>query len=230
VVPALARERTVLAVDLPGFAGVPLDGVDPSPAGQAANLAAWFAEQGMDRPHVAGNSMGGAIVLELARLGVVASATAVSPAGFWTPRERAYGRGSLIAARAMAARVQPAVPHIAGYAAGRTLLFGQVFARPWRLTPEEAVEAIDAFVDAPGFDAAMDSFEDYVIRADPALRDPRLTIAWGTRDWLLIPRQARRARRLLPEARHVWLPGCGHAPFADDPDMVAAVLLAGSRE
>src|SRR5262245_53982044 len=87
VIPALARERTVYAVDLPGFAGQPLDGVDPSPRGQAENLAAWFAEEGIERPHVAGNSMGGAIALELARLGVISSATAVSPAGFWIGRE-----------------------------------------------------------------------------------------------------------------------------------------------
>jgi pimeloyl-ACP methyl ester carboxylesterase len=44
----------------------------------------------------------------------------------------------------------------------------------------------------------------------------------------LIPRQAARAKRMLPWARHVALRGCGHLPFHDDPQAVAAVLLAGS--
>ena len=57
-----------------------------------------------------------------------------------------------------------------------------------------------------------------------------VTVAWGSRDALLIPRQAARARRLLPWAHHVTLRGCGHVPFNDDPETVAAVLLAGSRE
>ena len=54
------------------------------------------------------------------------------------------------------------------------------------------------------------------------------TIAWGTRDGLLLPSQALRARRVLPEARHVWLRGCGHVPMSDDPEQVARVLLEGS--
>ncbi len=49
------------------------------------------------------------------------------------------------------------------------------------------------------------------------------------RDRLLIPRQAKRARRLLPAADHVVLRGCGHVPTWDDLEQVAAVLLAGSR-
>jgi pimeloyl-ACP methyl ester carboxylesterase len=55
-----------------------------------------------------------------------------------------------------------------------------------------------------------------------------VTIAWGDRDRLLIPRQSQRARRLLPWANHVTLHGLGHAPFPDDPDVCARVLLQGS--
>ena len=55
-----------------------------------------------------------------------------------------------------------------------------------------------------------------------------VTIGWGTRDGLLLPTQARRARRLLPGARHVWLRGCGHVPMSDDPDQVARLLRDGS--
>ena len=52
-----------------------------------AGGAGWWGELGLERPHVAGNSLGGGIALELARMGVVSSATALSPIGFWSPGE-----------------------------------------------------------------------------------------------------------------------------------------------
>jgi pimeloyl-ACP methyl ester carboxylesterase len=228
VVGALARERRVIAVDIPGFGDSPLEDVEPTVEGFAQRLEGWFSDEGLGRPHVAGNSMGGGIALELARRGAVASVTAVSPVGFWTPRERAYAQGTLRASRATAARLRPAVPALARTAPGRVALFSQVYARPWRLTPGEAVATIDALLGAPAFDAALSGFGGYRFHDPEALRGLPVTIAWGSRDALLIPRQAKRARRLLPRARHVALRGCGHVPFHDDPEAVAAVLLAAS--
>jgi pimeloyl-ACP methyl ester carboxylesterase len=229
VVGALARERRVIAVDIPGFAASGAEPVDPTPAGFTRRMEQWFAEQGLGRPHVAGNSMGGAIALELARRGAVASATALSPAGFWTPRELAYAQRSLRASRAMVRGLRPAMPALTGAAAGRVATFSQVFAKPWRMTPDEAMATLDAFVDAPAFEPALTAFGHYRFAAGDELRGVPVTVAWGTRDALLIPRQAARARRLLPWATHVALRGCGHVPCHDDPATVAAVLLAGSR-
>jgi pimeloyl-ACP methyl ester carboxylesterase len=230
VVGALARERRVIAVDLPGFGDSPQEDFEPTPAGFATHLGRWFAEQGLDRPHVAGNSMGGAIALELARRGVVASATGVSPAGFWNARELAFAQRSLRASRAVVRGLRPAVPALSRTAVGRVVLFSQIYGRPWRLSPADAVATIDAFLDAPAFEPALEAFGPYRFGAGDELRGVPVTIAWGTRDALLIARQARRARRRLPRARHVALHGCGHVPFLDDPQTVAAVLLAGSGE
>jgi pimeloyl-ACP methyl ester carboxylesterase len=227
---ALARERTVIAVDLPGFGESPPEDFEPTAAGFTSRLEAWFAEQGLGRPHVAGNSMGGGIALELARRGAVASATAISPVGFWNAREVAFAQSSLRASRAIVRRLRPAVPALSRSAAGRVALFSQVYGRPWRLPPADAVATIDAFLDAPAFEPAMQAFRSYRFGAGDELRGVPVTVAWGSRDALLIPRQAARARRLLPWARHVTLQGCGHVPFHDDPETVAAVLLAGSRE
>jgi pimeloyl-ACP methyl ester carboxylesterase len=230
VIATLARERRVIALDIPGFAASAAEVCDPTPDGYVSWLERWFAEQGLGRPHVAGNSLGGGLALELARRRAVASATAISPVGFWTPRELAYAQQTLRAARAFVKAARPAMPALTGTAAGRVALFSQVYAKPWRLSPDEAMTAIDAFADGPAFEPALESFGHYRFVAGDELRGVPVTIAWGTRDWLLIPRQAQRARRMLPWATHVALQGCGHVPFHDDPETVAAVLLAGSRE
>jgi pimeloyl-ACP methyl ester carboxylesterase len=229
VIAAVARERRVFALDLPGFGDSPPEGFEPGPEGFVARLRSWFVEQGLDRPHVAGNSMGGAIALELARAQAVASATAISPSGFWTSRELRYGQVSLRASRAIARQVRPLLPAIAGAAAGRTMLLGQMRARPWRVPADEVVAEVQTFAEAPWVEPALQAFSRYRFRDGEQLRGVRVTVAWGTRDALLLPRQAGRARRLLPWARHVELRGCGHLPFHDDPHAVAAVLLDGSR-
>ena len=59
-------------------------------------------------------------------------------------------------------------------------------------------------------------------------RQVPVTIGWGTRDLLLPPRQAVIAWARLPQARIVPLPGCGHVPMTDNPELVAEVLLTGS--
>ena len=71
VVERLAGERETIAIDLPGFGEsppLPLDG-DLSIDRYVDAVERFLAGAGLDRPHVAGNSMGGGIALELARRG-----------------------------------------------------------------------------------------------------------------------------------------------------------------
>jgi Flavin-binding monooxygenase-like len=51
-------------------------------------------------------------------------------------------------------------------------------------------------------------------------------IAWGTRDYLLPARQARRFAEQLPHGELCFLPGLGHSPMADDPELVSELILA----
>ncbi|GGT54476.1 hypothetical protein GCM10010207_63030 [Streptomyces atratus] len=92
VLPVLAVERDVAAVDLPGFgasSALP-DGVPYDLASMAPVLGAFCEELGLDRPHVTGNSLGGLLAPELGREKLVRSVTALSPAGFWTQSERRH--------------------------------------------------------------------------------------------------------------------------------------------
>jgi len=228
VLDRLAVEHDVLAVDLPGFGRSPALGRTPTVAALADAVSELADEQDMTRPHLAGNSLGGAIALELARTGRARSATALSPIGFARGRERSYGVAVLKASRALARTLGGALDMPQRTAAGRTLTMGQLIGRPWRIPAEDAIRATHDLADAPGFDATLP----HVIAFDwrHGDLDAPVTIGWGTRDVLLIPRQGRRARRRMPRACHVWLRGCGHVPTWDDPEQVAAVLLAGSRD
>jgi pimeloyl-ACP methyl ester carboxylesterase len=227
VVERLAREREVLAVDLPGFGDSPLLDERPTVEALAQAVAAWWGALGISRPAVAGNSLGGAIVLELARTGVVASATALSPIGFWSPGEARYGRAMLRTTHFAATRLGSQMRWLVRSAAGRQATIGLMYGRPARRDGDEAVEDLVQLARAPGWEATLPVSREYAFHDGDELRVP-VTIGWGTRDRLLLPRQAERSRAALPRARHVPLPGCGHIPMSDDPDGVAALLLAGS--
>jgi pimeloyl-ACP methyl ester carboxylesterase len=56
-----------------------------------------------------------------------------------------------------------------------------------------------------------------------------VTICWGAKDALLLPRQLERAKRRLPRARHVLLPTAGHLMMYDEPEAVAGVIRAATR-
>ena len=221
----------VLATDSPGFGRSPAlpAGVDPTVWAYADAFQAFFAEQGLDRPHVAGNSMGGAIALELARRGAVRSATAFSPAGFWTAGELRYAQLSLGVLAGLPRPLRPAVVRAARTRAGRAALFAQLVKRPGDVPADEAVSTLRDAWAAPAFAGALAAFDHYEFTAGNELDDARVTVAWGDTDRLLpVRRQAPRARAALPRARHVLL-DAGHLPYTDAPDAVAALVRETAR-
>lgn len=232
----LTSTHEVIAVDLPGFGGSEPDPrVTPGPVGYADWLVAFLAERGVERPHVVGSSMGGAVALELGRRGAACAVTAFAPAGFWGRPGRVWAQVLLTTLRAVARPLLPVLPRLARTGAGRAALVGAVVGRPSRLHPEAVVHQVRGLVAAPGFAAARDSFAGYDPVPTPGdrrnLDGVPVTIAWGTRDVVLWHRtQSRRARAVLPGARHVDLPGCGHLPFSDDAALCADVVRAtGTR-
>jgi len=227
VVPLLAAVRDVLAVDLPGFGDSPvLSHGEPTVPALAAAVRDWWTGLGVERPHVAGNSLGGGIALELARMDAVSSATALSPIGFWSGAEAVWSRTMLRVSHFSAQRLP--LERVVRSALGRRLSIGLMYGRPSRREGAEAARDVANLAAAPGWEATLPHTRAYAFARGEELRVP-VTIGWGTRDRLLIPRQADRARARLPQARHLPLPGCGHIPMSDDPDGVAALILAASE-
>ncbi|MEU5180896.1 alpha/beta fold hydrolase [Streptomyces longwoodensis] len=230
VVDILAADRDVIAVDLPGFGASPAlpDGLAYDLPTTNTVLGALCEALELDRPHVAGNSLGGLLALELGRARLVRSVTALSPAGFWSPAERRYAFGVLLAMRHIARRLPlPVVEQLSRTAAGRTALTSTIYARPARRSPEAVVAETLALARATGFEQTLRSGATVQFVED--VPQVPVTVAWGTRDMILVRRQGVRAKQIVPRARLVRLPGCGHCPMNDDPALVARVILDGSR-
>jgi pimeloyl-ACP methyl ester carboxylesterase len=231
VLEALAAEHDVIALDLPGFGASPMPtaGTPPGPDSLVSLVGGFLAELDIERPHAAGNSLGGLIVLEMARRGLVRSATPVSPAGFASAVEQAVGSTELWIGVRMARWLAPRADSLMRRRVARAVALGGFVARPTAMPPGEASASLRALAAAPWFDATLPTIKPRQFSGGEEITVP-VTVAWGEKDRVLFPRQASRAARQIPRARIVKLRGCGHVPTYDDPAQVAEVLLEGARD
>jgi pimeloyl-ACP methyl ester carboxylesterase len=225
----LAPHRELIIPDLPGHGESPPLQVGGQPVVQVLleAVTGLVTDLGLDRPHMAGNSLGGRLALEAGVAGRAASVTALSPAGFFRGRaDVLYAGGTFRAMQAAGRLLRPVAPVLVRSAVGRGVVYGAIVNRPSRLTPEQARGDMDAFLaSAAALNVVLAGLGQFTGQV-PA--DVPVTIAWGSKDRLLSPRQALVARRQLPAANYLLLPGCGHVPMTDDPELVADVLLRGS--
>jgi pimeloyl-ACP methyl ester carboxylesterase len=105
----------------------------------------------------------------------------------------------------------------------RSPLAALIFGDPTKVPADVLLADMLAMGSASGFERLAHVGRDYAF-ASPAPTVP-VTVAWGTRDRILWPSQARTAARLLPGARHVSLDRCGHVPMSDAPQQVAELIL-----
>jgi pimeloyl-ACP methyl ester carboxylesterase len=231
VLARLAQRHEVIAIDLPGFGASPMPppGTPPGVDSLASLVTEFLSSLGVERPHVAGNSLGGLLALELGRRGVARSATAVSPAGFANRAETMMARSSLRLAVHTSRWLAPRADRLLGPVWARRLALNLFIAHPERVSVTEAADSLQALAGAPWFDATLPTLGAMAIAGRQAILVP-VTVTWGDKDRLLGPRQARRAARLLPLARVLLLRGCGHVPTYDDPEQVAEVVLEAAAQ
>ena len=223
VLERLAAERDVIAVDLPGFGDsdpLPADG-PPTPAALAGAVASFVRSLGVAWPaHVAGNSLGGWVALQMAVDGAAASVTAIAPAGLWP---RALPPKPSIA-RGVARAATPVLAAVLATEGGRRLALGATMAHPERVSRADALRLVRAYAAAPGYDAVNAAMRAGRFEGLDAVRVP-VTFGWPDRDRLVA-----RPARLPAAARNVVLRDCGHVPMWDSPEQVTELLLVGSGE
>jgi pimeloyl-ACP methyl ester carboxylesterase len=182
-------------------------------------------EQRIDKAHLAGNSLGGWVALELARRGRARSVCALSPAGFWS---ESTGRSDGTVARLRATMRdtrfgRPFLPLLGRSSGFRRWAMRLNAVHGDRITPSEFVGLAD---DLLGCTAAGD-----LLRTTEALGRLHplpcpITIAWSEKDRVLpLSVHGATARERVPGARFLVLSGLGHVPMFDAPDVVARTVL-----
>ncbi len=223
VVDQLAERYEVFAIDLAGFGESPgyPPGTPYSMDIACQNLSDNFASWGIDRPHVVGNSLGGAIALELGARGLVRSVTALSPAGFFRGLDRLVALAVLLGLKVTSYLPDALVSRVMRSTKARRLLGRALYEHGERTSADDFIGDTRALRRGSGFFPVLKQGVRYAFRSRVGVPT---TIAWGTRDKILLYPQAGLAAERLPEATHVALPGCGHVPMIDDPALIVRVI------
>ena len=217
----LSANRDVIVVDLPGFGtSPPLPAQNPPTASALAQaVAEHLNEIGVSRPHVAGNSLGGWVALELGRT-QAASVAAISPAGLW---QRPLGPRSTNLQR-MGRALRWPLTALMRTRRGRAFVLRPSLAHPDRVPPEAARGLVTDWLDAPGYDAANHEMRAAVLERPEEIKVP-VTIIRGDEDRLVgLPA----SERTPPGATLIRLAGAGHTPTWDAPERIANLLLQAS--
>lgn len=222
VLALLQAERDVICVDLPGFGeSPPLNGAaPPAPSRLCSAVVALLRRLGLDpaQTHLAGNSLGGWVALEAAASGYAATVTAIAPAGLWPNPLKPKPALARRVGRFALPMIGPATRSLAV----RRLILSASVAHPDRVPPEQAAGLVRSYVRASGFSDVNRAMRAGTFTLLAEIIAP-VTLAWPEHDHVVA-----RPQSVPPGIRQVLLPDCGHVPMWDDPQAVAAVLLAGS--
>jgi pimeloyl-ACP methyl ester carboxylesterase len=232
VLPRLEREHEVLAPTLPGHAGGPVLGRAADESLLADAVEAAMDDAGFETAHVAGNSLGGWVALQLAARGRARSVVAFAPAGGWLDGDGSY-RDVLELQRTVHAAAAASAAHtdaIAASPSGRRRATRLITVRHEHLAPELVAHLIRGSAGCSGFDALRERALRHGWPLDPERIACPVRIVWGAEDELLRwPRAAERYRRSLPHADWVVLDGVGHSPQLDVPLEAAELILGFAR-
>jgi pimeloyl-ACP methyl ester carboxylesterase len=236
----MSRQLDCYALDLHGFGASPppRDG-DMSPQGHARAVADFIIEQDLGPVHIFGNSMGGAVALQLAgrRPDLARSLTLISPA---LPSVLYATKGNVhlpvISIPGVGERLVPKFVETTSPEQRVQATIDGCFADPTRMPEDRFAEAIDEVHMRDSRPYAHDAFLQSLrgllktyLDVSPnrpwklaqRVSAPTLLV-YGRKDPLVDPRSAHRATKYFPNAHVVVLPDSGHVAQMEHPEFVEA--------
>ena len=232
----------VIAPTLHGHDGGPVlpDGQKAKGIGEAADhVEQQLDELGIGDAHFAGNSMGGALALEIAKRGRARSVVAISPGGGWREDDREeaeriirwFSRNQKLARASL-----PRAEKIMRRPGARRLALRDVMTRGDQVPAKEAVALVRSSVACTVVDDVFATIRSGsgLMRDLDRISCPVL-VAWGDKDRILpLAKHGPRFRDEVPGVDfRVWK-GVGHTPMWDDPSLIAGTIAdfagaAGAR-
>ncbi len=228
VIPTLARQATVFAVDSvsTGYSDRVPD-LDCSFRGSARRLLQFLDDVGVSECDLLGTSHGGAIAMMAASLAPqrVKRLILVAPVNPWS------AHGKWLAAILSSSPVAPVLLYLAPRMefTHRTFL-RRVFGDPKRIPPG-TLEGYSAPMRIPNsFDYGLSVLRTWrtglkdLSRALPAIRDTPTLLIWGDRDPAVDPASAAHLRQHFDHCRLVMLQGVGHLPYEEVPQVFSQAV------
>lgn len=230
---SLAKHREVIAVDLPGHGSSPPLPGPHSVKTLADALARFLKEMDLAGIDAAGCSMGGRLVLELARRGnILGAVVALDPDGFWKGWQRHFFYGSMYLCIRLLRGLKPLLPGLARHNISRVLLLKQFATYPWRLSPRIVEQELQSLASCPVFDEVLWELA-YGEAPKGTLRHSMphpLVIGWGDRDRVCFSSESQKALDLFPDAQFYGFHPCGHFPQWEAPQDVVHLILSATAE
>lgn len=224
----LADEFDILMVTLPGHHG----GDRPDRGGMSLprlvdHVETQMDEAGFDSAHVAGNSLGGWISLELGKRDRARSVTAIAPAGGWgrVDLRRTLPLAAKFLSIAPIAAVGPVLGPVAHLPIGHRIMLGLVAGDARAVERADAQAMMAASMNCSGYLKLLLGGGRHGGMRDHDLISAPVRLVLCERDRIIPPKiYGALYEQLIPEVDTLTLPGVGHVPMLEAPELVADVI------
>ena len=183
---------------------------------------------GVGTAHFVGNSMGGALALELAKRGRARSVVALSPGGGWEPGSPDPERIARFFARQMriVRATRRTIPRVMARPGSRRIAMRDIMRHGELISPPDAIDMSFDPLGCTVVDEVLESLRDgrgHLEELDQVAA-PTL-IAWAELDRILpLATCSARFRREIPNVEFRALPRVGHVPMWDDTRLVVKTI------
>ncbi len=227
LIPTLAENATVFALDLPGHGGSAPTSFTP-PA-WAVEVASFLNQQGIEQVAVVGHSAGGWTALEVAKLGRSTGVLALAPAGLWRRHSPLKTDFALNVNWHLARLLGPKATATALRSATlRSLSLRTISAKPRQIPAEVAIVNARMAIATDGFPRHFAATRRLRFQGGTGIDVP-VKIIWGGRDRIALPGKSRNLDQLPRHTTVETWQECGHMLMWDAPQSLIESIITMQR-